>query len=512
MRAFSERAWQQGLWLSWGVCTAGPCPRPGRPRRGCGAARAGPGAALSRRRACAQVRMVSYCPRHCAARPELSGVAALAPEDAAAAAGDDGNGLWNAQPFRPPPAVPAPLCAAGCARAQPLEARPAPGAARAQTPLTLSVHTQLPHGLKRPGSLCGSGWTAPHLPCWLLSRSKGTQDGIKEGCAVCCSLTTYVGPNTANSPCHFLRAAASRPRPLSATAYTRARARRRAGSARRTAPASASPRARGSGSRRGRRRRRSAPPPAPRRTPPARAASACCRAAHGACSGAPARPAAAAAARAARSTSASSSRRCALPASRPAGDGRPRALCISCVWGVVQSAVLTRPALWAVIPGRARRLQRITTCVLARSRGPAWGCRTRAPHAALGRAERARVFPRLAREAHTAPVAQPAPARAVRGARAAGPGRARGAAGGVRGAARRAGRAHAARRVRGRRGQREPLRAAVRPRRRQEVEDQHLAGRPGRPAGDGAPPLVRRRVLRSGARACQAAAPGGAGR
>lgn len=70
-----------------------------------------------------QVRMVSYCPRHCTARPELSGVAALAPEDAAAAAGDDGNGLWNAQPFRPPPGVPVPRCVAGCARAQPLEAR-----------------------------------------------------------------------------------------------------------------------------------------------------------------------------------------------------------------------------------------------------------------------------------------------------------------------------------------------------------------------------------------------------
>ncbi|KAK9827616.1 hypothetical protein WJX81_006673 [Elliptochloris bilobata] len=69
----------------------------------------------------APVRMVSYCPRHCTARPELSGVAPLAPEDAAAAAGDDGNGLWNAQPFRQPPAVPIPQCAAGCARAQPLE-------------------------------------------------------------------------------------------------------------------------------------------------------------------------------------------------------------------------------------------------------------------------------------------------------------------------------------------------------------------------------------------------------
>jgi len=98
-----------------------------------------------------QVRMVSYCPRHCTARPELSGVAALAPEDAAAAAGDDGNGLWNAQPFRPPPAVPVPVCAAGCARAPPLEARPAPGAARTQTSLIATVQGQLPHGQKSPG-------------------------------------------------------------------------------------------------------------------------------------------------------------------------------------------------------------------------------------------------------------------------------------------------------------------------------------------------------------------------
>jgi hypothetical protein len=262
------------------------------------------------------------------------------------------------------------------------------------------------------------------------------------------------------------------------------------------APASASPRARGSGSRRGRRRRRSAPPPAPRRTPPARAASACCRAARGACSGAPARPAAAAAARAARSTSASSSRRCALPVSRRGGGWSAPTLHTT-VRGVVQSAMLTRPASGPscrtvhaapedhhLCPGSIPRtglgLQNASPACIA-------GAFQASQGVTLVRPER----PPCAR-------VQPAPVRAVRGARAAGPGRAGGAAGGVRGPARRAARAHAARRVCGRRGQREPLRAVVRPRRRQEVEDQHLAGRRGRPAGDGAPPLAWRRVLRPG--------------
>lgn len=35
--------------------------------------------------------------------------------------GDDGNGLWNCQPFRQPPSVPVPECPAGSVRAQPLQ-------------------------------------------------------------------------------------------------------------------------------------------------------------------------------------------------------------------------------------------------------------------------------------------------------------------------------------------------------------------------------------------------------
>lgn len=31
------------------------------------------------------------------------------------------NGLWNAQPFLPPPAAPLPECSSGCARAQPIK-------------------------------------------------------------------------------------------------------------------------------------------------------------------------------------------------------------------------------------------------------------------------------------------------------------------------------------------------------------------------------------------------------
>ena len=37
--------------------------------------------------------------------------------------GDDGNGLWNAQPFKQPPAVPLPECPAGCIRAHPVLVR-----------------------------------------------------------------------------------------------------------------------------------------------------------------------------------------------------------------------------------------------------------------------------------------------------------------------------------------------------------------------------------------------------
>ena len=35
--------------------------------------------------------------------------------------GDDGNGLWNCQPFKQPPSVPVPDCTAGSSRAQPLQ-------------------------------------------------------------------------------------------------------------------------------------------------------------------------------------------------------------------------------------------------------------------------------------------------------------------------------------------------------------------------------------------------------
>jgi hypothetical protein len=36
-------------------------------------------------------------------------------------ASGDGQGLWNAQPFPPPPTVDVPSCMLGCARAQPLD-------------------------------------------------------------------------------------------------------------------------------------------------------------------------------------------------------------------------------------------------------------------------------------------------------------------------------------------------------------------------------------------------------
>jgi hypothetical protein len=70
---------------------------------------------------CAQVRLISYCPKHCSAHPELSGVQAVKEGEGAEDRGDDGNGLWNAQPFKQPPPVPVPDCAAGCMRALPLQ-------------------------------------------------------------------------------------------------------------------------------------------------------------------------------------------------------------------------------------------------------------------------------------------------------------------------------------------------------------------------------------------------------
>ncbi len=67
-----------------------------------------------------QVRLISYCPKHCTAHPELAGVQ-LVKEGEEEDRGDDGNGLWNCQPFKQPPSVPVPDCTAGSSRAQPLQ-------------------------------------------------------------------------------------------------------------------------------------------------------------------------------------------------------------------------------------------------------------------------------------------------------------------------------------------------------------------------------------------------------
>ena len=40
--------------------------------------------------------------------------------------GDDGNGLWNCQPFKQPLSVPVPVCPSGSSRAQPLQVSPCP--------------------------------------------------------------------------------------------------------------------------------------------------------------------------------------------------------------------------------------------------------------------------------------------------------------------------------------------------------------------------------------------------
>lgn len=63
------------------------------------------------------MQLVAYCAKHCVPRPELSGVKP-ATADAADAADGSENGLWNAQPFEPPPCATPPACHEGCARAQ----------------------------------------------------------------------------------------------------------------------------------------------------------------------------------------------------------------------------------------------------------------------------------------------------------------------------------------------------------------------------------------------------------
>lgn len=58
-------------------------------------------------------RLVTYCPRHCKPRPELSGV-----HKVKSAAENGVIQLFNRQPFKQPPAVELPACPAGSARAQ----------------------------------------------------------------------------------------------------------------------------------------------------------------------------------------------------------------------------------------------------------------------------------------------------------------------------------------------------------------------------------------------------------
>jgi hypothetical protein len=58
-----------------------------------------------------------------------------AEEEAEADERERSNGLWNAQPFRQPPAAPLPECPAGCARAQPVQVPQLWGAGQSATTL-----------------------------------------------------------------------------------------------------------------------------------------------------------------------------------------------------------------------------------------------------------------------------------------------------------------------------------------------------------------------------------------
>jgi len=197
--------------------------------------------------------------------------------------------------------------------------------------------------------------TAPHLQCWLLSRLNRTQDGIREECAVCCSLTTYVRPIAANSPSRFLHAARSRPRRAPRhNLQTHARAQEGWERASHGTGVGFSSRAGFWIPAR--------PPPAPERAAAGAAADAAGKGGKRVLS----RGARRLLGRAGEAGGGSGGEGGAIdisivepevrsPCIPPGGDGRPRALCISFVWGEVQSAVLTRPALWAVIPGRACR-------------------------------------------------------------------------------------------------------------------------------------------------------------
>ncbi|GIL70621.1 hypothetical protein Vretifemale_1360, partial [Volvox reticuliferus] len=69
------------------------------------------------------LRIVSSCPKHGTPAPKMLAVRPLQDSEAHTADGGDGsvNGLWNAQPYKPWPAVPLPRASSGCARAEPLE-------------------------------------------------------------------------------------------------------------------------------------------------------------------------------------------------------------------------------------------------------------------------------------------------------------------------------------------------------------------------------------------------------
>jgi len=97
------------------------------------------------------------------------------------------------------------------------------------------------------------------------------------------------------------------------------------------------------------------------------------------------------------------------PSLCPAGGaGGPRPLCIQ-LCGVWSSLPCSHARPAGRHAGRCTPPQRIITCVLARFRGPAWGCRTPALPALLGRSKRARVSPWFARNAHPAPASSPRP-------------------------------------------------------------------------------------------------------
>lgn len=64
------------------------------------------------------MQLISYCVKHCRPRPELSGVKLIVDAESDKVSDGSENGLWNAQPFKPPPCAKPPACQQGCARAE----------------------------------------------------------------------------------------------------------------------------------------------------------------------------------------------------------------------------------------------------------------------------------------------------------------------------------------------------------------------------------------------------------